>query len=262
MNLLSRFRGSLIIIAAAMTMSACATSNKAHDPFEGFNRVMFNFNDTIDQVALKPAATAYESVMPSFVQSGVANFFGNLGDVWTAVNNLLQGKLADGMSDITRVSLNSTFGFLGLLDIGSEAGLSKHKEDFGQTLGEWGVPPGPYVVLPIFGSSTVRDAIVLPIDLQGDPWNHKEPVRWRNVGTAVRMVDARAAVLGASSLIEDAALDKYEFVRDGYLQRRIGLINDGEPVHPALYEYFKPRDDVANTLADTPSKEAVALVPE
>jgi phospholipid-binding lipoprotein MlaA len=220
--------GALAVAVAVMT-SGCASTANPRDPFEGFNRAMFTFNDALDQAAIKPAAQAYQAVLPSFVQTGVGNFFGNLGDVWTMVNNMLQGKVVDGLSDMMRVALNSTLGFGGLLDIGSEAGMTKHKEDFGQTLGKWGVKSGPYVVLPIFGSSTLRDTVVFPIDFKGDPWVYKYPVGWRNVGTAVRLVDRRAALLDASNLIEDAALDKYEFTRDAYLQRRESLIYDGEP---------------------------------
>ncbi len=238
----SRFM-CLIVVGVAISVSGCATFHKSPDPFEEFNRAMFTFNDKVDDVALKPVATVYQSLMPSFIQTGIANFFGNLGDVWTAVNNLLQGKLAEGMSDITRVGFNTTFGFGGLIDLSSEVGLAKHKEDFGQTLGEWGVPAGPYVVLPFFGSSTLRDSAALPVDMRADLWGQKEPVRWRNVGTAVRLVDTRAALLGASGLLEDAALDKYEFVRDAYLQRRVGQINDGEPVRSGLSGYFKSDND-------------------
>ncbi len=226
-------RALLVLIAIVMfaTLSGCATmSNPANpkDPFEGFNRTMFKFNDKLDDVALRPAATMYQTVLPSFVQTGIGNFFGNLGDVWTAVNNLMQGNVDKGMSDVMRVALNSTLGLAGVLDIGSEAGLTKHKEDFGQTLGVWGIKPGPYVVLPVFGSYTLRDTIVFPIDFNADPWTYKYPVRWRNVGTAVRLIDRRASLLGASNLIEEAALDRYEFIRDAYMQRREGQIKDGK----------------------------------
>jgi phospholipid-binding lipoprotein MlaA len=213
----------------ALALTACATTNNPKDPLESFNRAIFTFNDTLDQAAVKPAATFYQSVLPSFVQTGVGNFFGNLGDVWTAVNNLMQGKLEDGTSDIMRVALNSTLGLGGLLDIGSEAGMVKHREDFGQTLGKWGVAPGPYVVLPIFGPSTLRDTAAFPIDFKADPWAYKDPVNVRNIGTALRLVDRRAAVLDASNLIEEAALDKYSFVRDAYLQRRASQIRDNGP---------------------------------
>ena len=216
----------LVILACALALTGCATSKNPKDPFETFNRSMFNFNDAVDEAALKPAATAYQSVLPSFVQIGVGNFFGNIGDVWTAVNNMLQGKFENGLSDVMRVAINSTLGLGGLLDIGSEAGLTKHKEDFGQTLGTWGMRAGPYIVLPLLGSSTVRDTAALPIDFQADPWGYKTPARWRNVGSVVRVVDQRAAVLDASDLVEAAALDRYEFVRDAYLQRREGKIRE------------------------------------
>jgi phospholipid-binding lipoprotein MlaA len=220
-------RRAAMAAGVAVLLSACAGPNP-RDPYEGFNRAMFQFNDTVDQVALKPAATAYKAVLPTFVQTGVNNFFGNLSDVWSAVNNLLQGKGEAGMSDVTRVTLNSTFGLLGLLDIASEAGLQKHNEDFGQTLGRWGVPSGPYLMLPLLGPSTVRDTAALPLDISGDVWRYKEPLYIRNIGTVTRVVDQRANLLDASTLLEDAALDRYEFIRDGFLQRRESKIFDGE----------------------------------
>lgn len=216
----------IALLGLALGLSGCATSNP-QDPLESYNRAMFSFNDKLDLVLIKPAATAYQDLLPSFVQTGVGNFFGNIGDVWTAVNNLLQGKLEDGLTDIMRVAINSTMGFVGVLDIGSEAGLPKHKEDFGQTLGVWGLKPGPYVVLPVFGSSTVRDTAAFPVDFSADLWSYKDPVNVRNIGTGLRLVDQRAALLGASSMIEDAALDKYSFTRDAYLQRRESLVRNG-----------------------------------
>jgi phospholipid-binding lipoprotein MlaA len=215
-----------LALAASAALAGCATGPNPRDPFEKFNRKMFAFNDAVDRAALKPAATAYKQVLPTFVQTGVSNFFGNMSDLWSGVNNLLQGKGVDGMSDVTRFTLNSTFGIAGLLDIASEAGLHKHNEDFGQTLGAWGVPSGPYLMLPLLGPSTVRDAAVIPLDVKADPWAYKEPVRWRNVGIALRAVDQRAAVLDASNLMEEAALDRYEFIRDGFLQRRLSRITD------------------------------------
>jgi len=214
-------------LTTMLVLGGCASTNPK-DPFEPYNRVAFKFNDKLDQVALKPTAQLY-SHLPSFVQTGVGNFFGNLNDAWTAVNNFLQGKIEDGVSDVMRVAFNSTFGIAGLIDFGSEAGLTKHREDFGQTLGVWGVHAGPYVVLPFLGSSTLRDTVVLPVEFAGDPWTrYVSPVSDRNIGYAVRLVDRRAALLGASSLLEDAALDRYEFVRDAYMQRRESLIRDGE----------------------------------
>lgn len=224
----SGWRRSAYALALAAALSGCASTPAANprDPFEKFNRAMFSFNDAVDRAALKPAATAYKNVLPQFVQTGVNNFFGNLADIWTGANNLLQGKGKDGTSDLARVALNSTVGLLGFVDVASGAGLQKHNEDFGQTLGAWGVPAGPYVMLPIFGPSTVRDTVVLPIDLEADPWNHKEPIRWRNTGIVLRAVDERAAILDASNLMEEAALDRYEFIRDGFLQRRDSKIYD------------------------------------
>lgn len=222
-----RFRSAVLALAACSTLAGCATGPNPRDPYEKFNRKMFAFNDAVDRVALKPAATAYKQVLPSFVQTGVSNFFGNLSDLWTGANNLMQGKGADGFSDLSRFALNSTFGLFGLIDIGSEGGLQKHNEDFGQTLGAWGVPSGPYLMLPLLGPSTVRDTAGIPLDVAADPWAYVYPVHTRNVGTAVRAVDQRAQVLDASNLMEEAALDRYEFIRDGFLQRRESRIKDG-----------------------------------
>jgi phospholipid-binding lipoprotein MlaA len=156
------------------------------------------------------------------------------------------------MSDFTRFTLNSTFGIVGLFDIASEAGLLKHNEDFGQTLGAWGVPSGPYVMLPLLGPSTVRDTAALPLDIKGDPWAYKEPVRWRNVGIALRAVDQRASVLDASNLMEEAALDRYEFIRDGFLQRRQSRITDnGEQKVKELKIPFR-KDDKKDDKKDEP----------
>ena len=221
-------RGGMALLAIALVGCAANPTRNPRDPMESFNRAMFSFNDAVDEAALKPAAEAYQRTLPEFVQSGVGNFFGNLGDVWTAVNNLLQGKGADGTSDIMRVAINSTFGLGGLIDIASSAGISKHKEDLGQTLGKWGVGAGPYMVLPLFGSSTLRDTLALPLDWKGDLWRYKDPVSVRYAGAAVRVVGQRANVLDASNLIEEAALDRYEFVRDAYLQRRQNTIDDGD----------------------------------
>lgn len=222
-------RNAALALGVTLMLAGCAGPNP-RDPYEGFNRAMFSFNDTVDTYALKPVATAYKNVTPSFVQTGVNNFFGNLADAWTAINNLLQGKGEEGMSDVSRFALNSTLGVLGLFDIASEAGLQKHKEDFGQTLGVWGVDSGPYLMLPLLGPSTVRDTVALPADFAGDIWRYKDPVSVRNTGTVLRVVDQRANLLDAGSLLEDAALDRYEFIRDGYMQRRESQIHpDGNP---------------------------------
>ena len=237
----------VLALSMATILSGCATSTAQNpvDPFEKFNRTMFTFNDRVDQYALKPAATVYKRTLPSFVQTGVYNFFGNLGDVWTAVNNLLQGRVADGVSDAMRFTINSTFGLAGLIDISSDAGLPKHNQDFGATLGVWGVQSGPYVVLPLLGSSTVRDSAALPADFAGNPWTYVSPDTTRYLGTALRVIDLRAGVLDASNLIEDAALDRYEFIRDAYLQRRAGKISSNrERGADAVYRALPDDEDL------------------
>jgi phospholipid-binding lipoprotein MlaA len=218
--------GLTLALGAAALLSGCATTANPKDPFEKFNRAMFSFNDTVDRVALKPAATAYKNVAPSFVQTGVNNFFGNLTDLWSSLNNFAQLKGQNGMNDFMRFAVNSTLGLAGVLDIATPAGMRKHNEDLGQTLGYWGVPSGPYLMLPLLGPSTVRDTAALPGDWWGDSWTHVNDIPWRNGGIALRAVDQRASVLDASNLLEDAALDRYEFIRDGYMQRRSSKVLD------------------------------------
>ncbi|HEX7643932.1 MAG TPA: VacJ family lipoprotein [Burkholderiaceae bacterium] len=225
MNTLVRY----CVIFLVFALTGCATSTKnPQDPMEDYNRTIFNFNDKVDQVALKPVATVYKKAVPEFMQTGVGNFFGNIGDVSTALNNFLQARPGDGASDVGRVLLNTTVGLAGLFDVATPTGLPKHDQDFGQTLGRWGVKSGPYVVLPFLGPSTMRDTVALPVDLETDLWGYKYPVRWRNTGTAIRLIDRRAYILDTSSLLEDAALDRYEFVRDAYLQRRESKIYHGK----------------------------------
>ena len=221
---------ALAAVAAVLTLTGCAsTATNPQDPFEGYNRAVFSFNDAVDRTVLKPTATANKDYTPGPVQTGVNNFFGNLSDAWSGVNNLLQGKGQAGVGDLTRFAFNSTFGILGVLDIASEAGIPKHNEDFGQTLGVWGVPSGPYLMLPLLGPSTVRDTAALPADIGADIWKYKQPDNWRNIGNVVRVVDKRATLLDATSLLEDAALDRYDFIRDGYMQRRQSQVYDGNP---------------------------------
>ena len=256
----ARRTGLALAVAGSLLLAGCATPSNPQDPLEKFNRASFAFNDAVDRVALKPAATAYKNVLPGFAQTGVNNFFGNLSDAWSSVNNLLQGKGEAGMTDLTRFALNSTFGIVGLLDIASEAGLQKHNEDFGQTLGKWGVPSGPYLMLPLLGPSTLRDTAALPADWWADPWAHKDPVNVRNIGIGVRAIDQRATVLEASNLFEEAALDRYEFIRDGFMQRRQSQVYDGEsgPANDA------PEDEPNDAPAETQQAPAsnTQVVPE
>lgn len=218
---------ALSIVALTLSLTGCA-SMAEKDPYEKFNRAVFTFNDAIDRNALKPAATAYKTVAPGFVQTGVNNFFGNLADVWSGANNLMQGKGERGVSDFTRVIINTTFGLGGVIDWASDAGLQKYSEDFGQTLGYWGMPSGPYVMLPLLGPSTVRDSAALPVDIAADPWGYVISGKTKAAGVILRVVDQRAVLLDATNLMEAAALDRYEFIRDGYLQQRKARVFDGE----------------------------------
>ena len=219
----------LLACGIASSLAGCATSGNPKDPIEGFNRAMFAFNEVLDTVAIKPVAKGYSAVVPAPIKLGVSNFFGNIADVFTGVNNLLQGKAGDGAGDFGRVLINSTIGILGVLDVASDMGIEKHEEDFGQTFGRWGVGTGAYVVLPVFGPRTVRDTVGLVLDVNADPVSGVDHVPTRNSLWALRLIDDRANSLPADKVIEAAALDKYSYVRDGYIQRRRSLIYDGNP---------------------------------
>lgn len=218
-----------MIVATAGLLGGCATSGNPKDPIEGFNRAMFGFNEGLDKVIIKPVATGYEAVIPSPLQTGVANFFSNIADLMIGVNNLLQGKPAQAASDAGRVLVNTTMGFLGIIDVASSMGMEKHEEDVGQTFGRWGMTDGAYVVLPFFGPRTARDTIGLAFDVYTDPVAHVDHIPSRNVLLATRLISDRAELLKADKIIEEAALDKYSYVRDAYLQRRRSLIHDGNP---------------------------------
>jgi phospholipid-binding lipoprotein MlaA len=225
----TRFKAVAITMALAGLLSGCATSGNPKDPIEGFNRAMFAFNEGLDTVLIKPVAQGYDAVLPTPVRTGVTNFFGNIADLFIGVNNLLQGKPDQAASDLGRVVVNSTVGILGLFDVATEAGLEKHEEDFGQTFGRWGAGDGAYVVIPVFGPRTVRDTAGLILDVAVDPVGNIDHVATRNASVALRMIDTRADLLPADKVIAEAALDKYAYVRDGYLQRRRNLIHDGNP---------------------------------
>jgi len=218
----------LSLVAGCAAGPAAYAANPA-DPFEPFNRGVSRFNETVDNAVLAPVATAYQRVLPSMVRAGVSNFFGNVGDVWSLANNVAQLKLQNSAETFMRLNVNTFFGLGGLLDIATEAGIPRHSEDFGQTLGRWGVGAGPYLVLPLLGPSTLRDTAALPVDHYGDPLAHLHDVRWRNSLTALHAVDKRSQYLRASRLLDDAALDKYSFTRDAFLQRRLNQIYDGNP---------------------------------
>ncbi|MBS3936466.1 MAG: VacJ family lipoprotein [Sulfuritalea sp.] len=228
-NAAVRLKNLLLAAALAALLGGCATSGNPKDPLEGFNRVMFAFNEGVDTVLIKPVALGYDAVMPTPVRTGVTNFFGNIADLFIGVNNLLQGKPDQAASDLGRVLINSTVGILGLFDVATAAGLEKHDEDFGQTFGRWGIGTGAYVVLPLFGPRTVRDTAGLVLDVAVDPVANVDHVPTRNSLGALRLIDNRADRLPADRVIEEAALDKYSYVRDAYLQRRNNLVHDGNP---------------------------------
>jgi phospholipid-binding lipoprotein MlaA len=210
-------------------LAGCATDGNPRDPLEGFNRAMFAFNEGLDKVLVKPVAQVYDAALPLPARSGVSNAFSNAADPMIAVNNLLQGKPAEALSDIGRVLINSTLGIFGLFDVATEFGLDKHEEDIGQTLGRWGVGDGAYLVLPVLGPRTVRDTFGWILDVKLDPVWQFDHVPTRNTLTALRFVDARANLLPTDKVIEEAALDKYSYLRNAYLQRRRNLIYDGDP---------------------------------
>lgn len=220
---------ALPIALALALLAGCATGPNANpaDPLEPLNRQVARFNDTVDDAVLRPVATVYRQVLPSPVRTGVNNFFSNLSDVWSFANSVAQLKLQDSAQTFMRVNVNTFFGLGGLLDIATEAGIDRRTEDFGQTLGYWGVPSGPYLVLPLLGPSTVRDAAALPIDVNGDPVNYVTNIPLRNSMYALRLVDLRSNLLRAGQLLQDAALDRYSFTRDAFLQRRRNEIHDG-----------------------------------
>lgn len=222
-------RAAALALVTAGVLGGCATSAANKDPIEGFNRAMFAFNEGLDTVLIRPAAKGYETVVPSLARTGVINFFGNVADVFIAVNNLLQGKPAEAFGDAGRFIVNSTIGIFGVFDVASGIGLEKHEEDFGQTFGRWGVGPGAYVVVPVFGPRDVRDTVGLILDVTVDPVGNVGHVSTRNTLTALRMVSDRAGLLPADKIIEEAALDKYSYLRDAYLQRRRNLVYDGRP---------------------------------
>ena len=220
-------RGAVVL---CLLLSACATPmaerSDPRDPYENLNRKVFVVNQVFDQVLLKPVARGYSNYAPNFIQNTVGNFFGNLADVWTAVNNFLQGKPREGIQDTGRVAVNTVFGVAGLADVATKLGFPKHQEDFGQTLGVWGVKPGPYVMLPLFGPSTMRDAVAKPLDLYADPLNLSTRADVEYSLRAMRLVDDRARLLPTTDMIEKVALDPYQFVRDAHFQQREARVND------------------------------------
>lgn len=209
------------------------------DPFENFNRKVASFNDSLDNFALKPVAQAYKKNVPDLVRTGVSNFFFNLSSVWTVVNNVLQGHGQAAAEGVIRVGVNTVFGFVGVFDIASEMNIERHKADFGQTLGRWGVPPGPYLVIPILGPSTLRDTLASTLISKGDLVWQLNDVKLRNSLYVFRAVDQRANLLNATNMLEDSALDKYTFSRDIFLQLRMNEVEQASGHTPSSDEYLE-----------------------
>jgi phospholipid-binding lipoprotein MlaA len=241
------------LLLPCLLASGCAsvqTPTESKDPFERVNRGIYAFNDGFDQHVLKPVAEGYNTVLPKPVNNSISNLFSHLDDVVVIVNDILQLKFEQTLSDIGRFTFNSTFGLLGLFDVASHMKLPKHNEDFGQTLGRWGVSSGPYLVLPLLGPSTLRDGPSILVDWQVDPISYIEdvPARWSTIG--LKAVDTRAGLLRASRILDTAALDRYVFLRDAYLQRRNNLVYDGNPPQDELDEFDPFAEEEFDPLAE------------
>lgn len=224
----------IVLFLLAIFSTGCASINgptEPHDPFERYNRAMYSFNEGFDRHVAKPVAKAYNKVMPAPVDKGITNFFSNLDDVIVLANDLLQFKMMQAAQDFSRILFNTTIGLFGIFDVATHLDLPKHNEDFGQTLGYWGVPAGPYFVLPVLGPSTIRDTAGLGTDYAYfDPtFNliNDSATSWSLTG--LYFIDRRSDLLNMSKLLDIAALDPYVFTREAYLQRRQNLVYDGNP---------------------------------
>jgi phospholipid-binding lipoprotein MlaA len=232
-----------VLMLAGFVLTGCATGPNANprDPMEPFNRGVFGFNEALDKAVIKPVATVYKAVTPEPVRGGVGHFFANLEDAWSAFNSVLQFKPQSALENFMRFMVNSTLGLAGVIDVASDMRLERHPEDFGQTLGHWGMGAGPFVMLPVLGPSSLRDTIAIPVDFKGDIVANVEHVASRNSLKVLNIIDLRSSYLNASSVIEDAALDKYSFTRDAFLQRRQYSVFDGNPPDEELKETAPPR---------------------
>lgn len=229
MNLRRLAVWGLFVVFALLQGCATVANPDPRDPLESFNRTVYGFNTAVDKAVLKPVATAYQSALPQWLRKGVHNFFSNMDDLWSGVNSILQGKRQEAGDNIGRFMVNTTVGLCGVLDVASDLGIERHKTNFGYTLGKWGVKPGPYVMLPFLGPYTLREVGALPVDNQGNLTNHVSDEPTRNGMVIVNVVDTRAGYLSAESVVDGAALDKYTFVRDAYLQRQRNQDYDGNP---------------------------------
>ncbi|WP_423380180.1 MlaA family lipoprotein [Burkholderia sp. LMG 32019] len=233
-------------VAASAVLAGCATgpNRNPDDPLEPMNRTMYKINDAVDSNIAQPIAKGYQKITPTPVRTAISNFFSNLGDLGNMANNLLQLRITDATQDLMRVTMNSLFGVAGLIDIATPAGLPKHHQDFGLTLARWGVPSGPYLVLPVFGPSTFRDGVGRAVDVRFNLLNYIEPAA-RNPMYIAQFISARSDLLGATDLLKQAALDPYSFVRDAYLQQRKSLTYHSQSSSAALPTYNEPGESGA-----------------
>lgn len=234
-----------------LVTSGCASINgptEPHDPFERYNRAMYSFNEGFDKHVAKPVAEVYNDVMPAPVDKGITNFFSNLDDVIVLVNDLLQFKIEQAAQDFSRILFNTTVGLFGIFDVATHLDLPKHHEDFGQTLGYWGVPSGPYFVLPFLGPSTIRDTAGLGTDYAYfDPtFNLVDDSATSWSLTTLYFIDRRSDLLGVSKLLNVAALDPYVFTREAYLQRRQNMVYDGNPPMEDFEDYEEEEAETNN----------------
>lgn len=246
----------VVTLITLLALQACvAVPNKdPRDPMESWNRGVFGFNDALDRAVIKPVATVYRDVMPNWMRTGIGNFFTNLDDAWSMVNNALQLRGQDTADSFGRVMVNTTMGLGGILDIASEMGMERHSANFGLTLGRWGVGPGPFVVLPFLGSSTLRDTVGLTLDAKGNLVRSIQDVPTRDAVTLLNLVDTRASFLTAGEVLAGAALDKYSFTRDAFLQRRRNQVYDGNPPdEDTTSDWSSPRE--TQTPADAQVKQ-------
>ena len=222
---------SVLLLGMVVMLHACSAVpyKDPRDPMESWNRSVFKFNDAVDAAVIKPVATAYRDVLPHWMRTGVGNFFNNLEDLWSGVNNALQLRALDTADSFGRFVINTTMGLGGLLDVASEMNMERHPANFGLTLGRWGVGSGPFVVIPLLGSSTLRDTAALSVEFKGNLVRSISDDTTRNALTIVNLVDTRASFLKAGDVVAEAALDKYSFTRDAYLQRRRNQVYDGNP---------------------------------
>lgn len=235
------FKISIITCTFILT-TGCATNQLNHaehnDPLESYNRVMYSINNTVDSAILKPVSQGYDFIMPPLVSKGISNFFSNLDDINVVFNDLLQFKPIQALNDTSRFMINSTLGLVGIVDVASNYGFKKHNEDFGQTLGVWGLSSGPYIVLPLFGPSNFRDTIGFIGDrTYTNPVDYVDDIAARNAFIITNTIDSRAGLLGAEKIVDEAAFDEYTFVKDAYLQKRRSLVFDGDP--PEKFDVFE-----------------------